>query len=47
MDTFELLKRINQIFGKNYLSGTPEQQKINVALAKVLSDYRKTFKEQK
>ncbi len=39
MDTFEFIERVNKIFGRNHFSGTPEQQKINVEVAKLLKEY--------
>lgn len=39
MDTFEFIERVNKIFGRNYFSGIPEQQKINVEIAKLLREY--------
>lgn len=39
MSTFEFIERVNQIFGRNSMSGTPEQQKMNVEIAKLLREY--------
>lgn len=46
MNTFDFIKSVNQIFGRNFFSGTPEQQQINVKIAELLKEYRETIKEQ-
>lgn len=44
MSTFDMLEKINAIFGHNHLSGTPEQQKINRDLARLLREYDESMK---
>ena len=45
MNTFEIIEKINKIFGRNYLSGIPDQQKINRELGKLLVEYRKSLEK--
>lgn len=43
MNTFDFIEKINQLFGKNSLAGTPEQQNINVKIAQLLTEYRESL----
>ena len=43
MNTFDIIAKINDIFGKKYFDGTPEQQDINRKLLAVLAEYRKSL----
>lgn len=45
MNTFDIIAKINDIFGKKYFDGTPEQQDINRKLLAVLAEYRKSLVE--
>ena len=45
MSTFDFIGKINKLFGKNSLSGTPEQQKTNVEIAKLLKQYREELQK--
>lgn len=45
MNTFDIIAKINDIFGKKYFDGTPEQQDINRKLLAVLAEYRKSLAE--
>lgn len=44
-NTFDIIAKINDIFGKKYFDGTPEQQDINRKLLAVLAEYRKSLEE--